>query len=185
MLINECLNQAVSARICFEEVYKPIVGSVINATMTVYSQEQVDAKLTGCTSLDTTLIIGHNYTGDLVLPAGLANLSYGMRNEEIRGPREFRFSSPNLTSVSGPDVVEIWAGEYEGIKLNSSALTSVSFEKLQQVPNIEIWSGTPGVTLNFPALPMIAGRLEIYADFSRYSNLLFPFPGACLIRLSA
>ena len=69
-MVGTALTQiGVFARICGNET-----GYITG--ITVWSQEDADAKLDGCTSIACALTIGHNYTGDFVL-RGITNLTRG------------------------------------------------------------------------------------------------------------
>ncbi|KAL2070503.1 hypothetical protein VTL71DRAFT_13529 [Oculimacula yallundae] len=148
---------AVCARICGNET-----GTL--GAITVWSQEDADIKLAGCTTLLDNLIIGHNFTGDFVLH-GVQNLTRGVRTSDGTwwdDPEETGEGAPEFTSFTAPDLIE--AGYY-GISLNASSLKSVSFEKLQKAYSIKLVFQTTGGSMNFPALEFIIRGLVVNGIF--------------------
>ncbi|KAG4432242.1 hypothetical protein IFR05_012275 [Cadophora sp. M221] len=162
---------AVHARVCGNETGTTTGG------ITVWSQEDADAKLDGCTTLLRVLNIGHNYTGDFVL-RGVTNLTRGLRSASGQwwdNPDETEDGVPGLTSISAPDLLE--TGSFYGVTLrNTTALKSISFEKLRKAHLVELKFGAGDGKMSFPALETITGYLKILGnyssmDFARLTNV--------------
>ncbi|PVH82198.1 hypothetical protein DL98DRAFT_570743 [Cadophora sp. DSE1049] len=150
---------AVFARECGNE-------TGIITGITVWSQQDADTKLDGCTSLVCALTIGHNYTGDFVL-RGVTNLTRGFGTSTgyaWTSPDETEEGVPGLTSITAPDLLEV--GSYSLDLQNATALKSVSFEKLRKTYNLNLELGGLDSSLSFPSLETVVGRLEILGNFS-------------------
>ncbi|KAH7411173.1 hypothetical protein BKA64DRAFT_375389 [Cadophora sp. MPI-SDFR-AT-0126] len=159
LLLWTLLLRAVFARECGNET-----GFIRD--ITVWSQQDADTKLDGCTSLVCALIIGHNYAGDFVL-RGVTNLTKGFSTftgYSRTTPDEIVEGVPGLTSVTAPDVLEV--GSYSLDLEHSTALKSVSFEKLRKAYNLNVELGTVDSSLSFPSLESVVGRLTILGNFS-------------------
>ncbi|KAL5330041.1 hypothetical protein ACEPPN_003565 [Leptodophora sp. 'Broadleaf-Isolate-01'] len=155
---------AVHARVCGNETGTTTGG------ITVWSQEDADAKLDGCTTLVRVLNIGHNYTGDFVL-RGVTNLTRGLRSASGKwwdNPDETEEGVPGLTSISAPDLLE--TDSYYGVTLlNATGLKSISFEKLRKAHVVELKFGSGDGKMSFPALETITGYLRILGNYSSIS----------------
>ncbi|PVH73409.1 hypothetical protein DL98DRAFT_595107 [Cadophora sp. DSE1049] len=134
------------------------------------------------------------YIGELVL-TGLTNITGGLHTGDVgRGKSDSYYAllgAPGLTSVVGPDLVEIGGEDeygYAGLNLrNAATLKSVNFEKLQSASAVYVNmtvlipvrgsydyladTENRGGSINFPVLKNITGDLTITGSLR---SMIFP-----------
>ena len=134
----------------------------------LYNQSDYDKLVQGCDTWDGDLIIGRSYTGDLVL-TGLVNITGDLRSTDSDRAPAAVFSVPNLTSIVGPDLVQI-AGGYGLNMKQATKLRSLNFEMLQSTSalyiNMDVLghiedADDGGLSLHFPSLKNIEGNLIV------------------------
>jgi len=135
-----------------------------NPETVLYSQSDYDNLFKGCDKRDGDLVIGRTYSGELVL-AGLANITGSLRRTDSDQAVAAVFSVPGLTSIVGPDLVQI-AGRY-GLNMNQATkLSSLNFEMLQSTSalyiNMDVLgqiedADDDGLSLHFPSLEILEG----------------------------